>query len=200
MKDSLADKLKNHQFQVFKTEDLTAILGNRTNISKAREQDLVQKISRGFYGVNAPLGREHFLIIQKYYPDSVVCGNSALFFQELSDYDPGPIDLTIPREGADLADSDLFTFHRTSAGKTSFGIDRINVQGFELAVFSAERCLFEVAKHGPNSEEFKKCVVMYFKKYRFNRLAEINAMGEVMSGIDVVLSALHALQESKNIF
>lgn len=200
MKNSLEVRLNNFQSQVFSTDDLSYILGSRTNISRACDQGLVQKIVRGFYGVNAPLGREHLAIIQKYYPDSVICGNSALFFQELSDYDPGPVDLSVPREGSNLTDSEFFTFHRISNTKTSFGIDRKNIVGFDLYIYSPERCLFEVGRRGPNSEEFKKCIVSYFNQHRLTRIDLIREMSCYLSGNDVVMSALRALQESKNIY
>lgn len=197
---SLKDKLRKANGKVFSTEDLALILGHRVNIRKALDLDLVQKITRGFYGVNASIGSEHFAIIQKYYPEAVVCGNSALFYQDLSDYDPGPVDLAIPREGSKLSNSDYLTFHRISSTKTSFGIEKKNIQSFKLRIYTPERCLFEVAKHGPNSEEFKKCVVRYFKTYRLKRITKIIEMGHMMTGANLVLSALHALQESKNIY
>lgn len=192
--------LKQYEGEVFNTEDLSRIVGNRVNISRAREMGLVQKMCRGFYGVNAPLGREHLAIIAKYYKDSVICKASALYFQDLSDFDPGPIDLSVGRRESRLVDSELFTFHRIASSRTSFSVEVKNIQGFNLRIFTPERCLFEVAKHGPNSEEFQKCVVYYFKQYGLSRVDLIQEVSNFISGIEIVLASLHALSESKNIY
>lgn len=191
--------IQKHRGEVFNTKDLAQLLGSREMITRACERG-VEKIARGFYGINAPLGKESFLIASKYYSAAVICGSSALFLQGLSDYDPHVIHLAFHRESALLVDTELFNFHRLSTKKLSIGIEIKSIQGINLKIFTPERCLYEVAKYGPNSEDFVKCMRFYFNQYQLTRVDKILNLGNSFPGKELILSALNTLKSDRGIY
>lgn len=191
--------LEQHKGQVFTSEDLSVILGSRQAISSCVSSGMVEKISRGFYGVDVGAGLEYYKIISKYYKNAVICGGTALFLQNLSDYQPEKIDLAVSRESNPSREAEFYKFHRIVETKL-VGVETKLIQNEPLKIFTPERCLFEAAKQGPNTEIFSKAMTKYYTLYKYSNFEEISNLGASLPGKEIILSALQSLKESRNIF
>lgn len=193
--------INNLRGGVYSSEDIAEILGSRQTLKNYVDRGEIQRVMPGYYGVDAPLGQEQLMIAQKYYPDAVIGGQSALFYQNLSDFMPDEITLLVDNS-TNPRSNDFFIFKRTSKCQLDFGIEKIKIQGLLIKCLSAERCLLESASKGINSEVFVKAVKKYFEQHDLSRVEDLLKLKGYFpeKAFIAVMSALQAIKESKNIY
>lgn len=137
----------------------------------------LHKLGRGFYyttDVNASMA--FFMVINKYYKDTVVSGATCLYNYELSGYMPEQIDLDAASDSSYRLDTDIFSIHRTTkiAGIT-FG----NFFGVKCKTYCLERAVFEVIRVDGGFGDLTREVVKNFSRKKRINFTTLRQYGEL---------------------
>lgn len=155
---------------VLSLEDGVKLLGNDKAVYKLVEKGELKKVEPNGLGYftlpNIEEGTAHFAIINKYYPECVISGKTALSLYGLGlDY-ISEIDVDISNE-TNLSNK-LLSVHRVVNSKINNVIERsFEDRGvpFSIRIYSPERCLFEAYKYYKGLESYFYCLNEYKQKY-----------------------------------
>lgn len=131
---------------IYSSSELEQILGNKMAISRLVESGDISKVGRGYYATNN-INYESaiFGLVAKYYSEGIISGHTCLHFYGLSDFADDRIHLDFPVESGFKRNSELFEFHRVTSPRLS-DIEKVNIKGSILKIYSPERALFEAVK------------------------------------------------------
>lgn len=177
--------------EVYTTEDLCKIVGNRMAVASLLESGAIERLARGLYvHSEVPYLKGYFLAAKKYHPEGVVSKGTALFHHGLTNFQPDLIDLDVDRESSYRNSTEIFFFHRTTK------INNVvleNFQGVSLPCYSLERTVFEVLSVEKGFGDLAREVAHNFASKPFNakKLLEISVLfgkkGQRL--VDMVFSA-----------
>jgi hypothetical protein len=166
--DEITDILKADI--VISLEDGVKLLGNDKAVYRLAKKGVLRKVEPNGLGYftlpGVEEGTAHFAIINKYYPQCVVSGKTALSLYGLSlDYIK-EIDVDISNK-TNLS-NELLNIHRVVDSKINNVIERkFEDRGvpFNIKVYSPERCLFEAYKYYMGLDSYFYCLKEYKDKY-----------------------------------
>jgi hypothetical protein len=165
---NLEEILKNDQ--VISLEDGIKLLGNDKAVYRLVEKGELKKVEPkglGYFTLpEVEEGAAHFAIINKYYPQCVISGKTALALYGLSlDY-INEIDVDLSNK-TNLS-NELLNVHRVADSKMNNIIKRsFEDRGipFEIKIYSPERCLFEAYKYYKGLDSYFYSLKEYKDKY-----------------------------------
>ncbi|HEY8269672.1 MAG TPA: hypothetical protein VIG33_02200 [Pseudobdellovibrionaceae bacterium] len=127
---------------VYKHSELTEMLGSRMAVKRALAEQLVEKVSRGFYCTpDIATNEAYYRVIKKFYKDAVISKRTLLYHYRLTTNQPDLIDVDVPQTSKLRNGTDLLEVHRTNK---IFGLSSAEFNGIKLKCYSVERALFDV--------------------------------------------------------
>jgi len=172
---------------VISLEDSIKILGNDKAVYRLVDKGEIKKTGPNGLGYftlpNIEEGEANFAIINKYYPQCIVSGKTALALYGLSlDY-ISAIDVDISNK-TNLS-NELLNVHRITDSKINNVIEKsFEDRGvpFKIRIYSPERCLFEAFKYYKGLDSYFYCMKEYRDRYlnrsspgeQFDKILKIN--------------------------
>ncbi|ALT00395.1 transcriptional regulator [Lacimicrobium alkaliphilum] len=117
---------------------------NRYQFYKLRDQGVIEPVSRGLYRLAElpPVSDPDLLAVATRFPRAVLCLVSALAWHELTTQIPRRIDLAVARNARlPVQDYPPVQGYRFSGKRFNSGIERHDLDGIELRVYSPEKTL-----------------------------------------------------------
>ena len=155
---------------VISLEDGVQILGNDRAVYKLVEVGGLKKVGPnglGYFSLpEVEEGTAYFAIINKYYPQCVISGKTALSLYRLSlDYIK-KIDVDVSNKTN--ISNELLNVHRVVSSKINNIIKRSFKDSgipFKIKIYSPERCLFEAYKYDKGLDSYFHCLKKYQEIY-----------------------------------
>lgn len=155
---------------VISLEDGVKLLGNDKALYRLVEKEVLRKVEPNGLGYftlpEVEEGTAHFAIINKYYPQCIVSGKTAMSLYGLGlDY-ISKIDVDISNK-TNLS-NELLNVHRIVDAKMNGVVERsFDDHGvpFKIKIYSPERCLFEAYKYYKGLDSYFYALKEYRNKY-----------------------------------
>lgn len=92
----LGDIFKDYDY-VMTTAQLSSVKLYYRDIQRMLNEGLIEKIKRGYYHWIESYGKDEIVIINRLFPDGVLCMDTALFYYKYSDRNPAEWHITIDK-------------------------------------------------------------------------------------------------------
>ncbi len=123
---------------------------SRYTLYKMRDNGVLEKISRGIYRLVdlPPISNLDLVTVSLRFPKAVVCLISALSFHEITTQIPHQVSVAVPRD-ARMPSHDYPPVHayKFSAEAFESGIERHQIDGVVVQIYSAEKTLADCFKY-----------------------------------------------------
>lgn len=168
---------------IYSYKDLKQVYNSNYQIQKAVENEKIYKIEEGIYADR--LNNHYLAIFTKKYPNTVISGDSAYYYHNLTDVIPDKLSITTRRTAGRIKDNYI---------KQSYSIERyyelgkttIEYEGAEINVYDKERMLIELIKNKNNMPyDYYKEIIKNYRKiiydlnvYKIQKYLEVYPNGE----------------------
>ncbi|HHI94904.1 MAG TPA: transcriptional regulator [Gammaproteobacteria bacterium] len=123
---------------------------SRYALYKMRDNGALEQVSRGVYRLVdlPPMSIPDLVIVSLRFPRAVICLVSALSFHEMTTQVPHEVSVAVPR-GTRMPSLDIPPVHayKFSSGAFKAGIERHQIDGVTVQVYSAEKTLADCFKY-----------------------------------------------------
>ena len=156
-----------HNF-VMTTAELTNSKLYYADIQKMLEAGLIEKVKRGYYHWIDDFSDSEVIIINKLFPDAVLCMETALFYYRYSDRNPAQwnfaIDKNVSKQRTKI-DYPFIKAYRVEPALVTLGETKGKIDFIEVRIYDRDRticdCLKNMAKM--DKEIFNKAIQSYVK-------------------------------------
>ena len=161
-----------HNF-VMTTAELTNSKLYYADIQKMLEAGLIEKVKRGYYHWIDDFSDSEVIIINKLFPDAVLCMETALFYYRYSDRNPAQwnfaIDKNVSKQRTKI-DYPFIKAYRVEPALVTLGETKGKIDFIEVRIYDRDRticdCLKNMAKM--DKEIFNKAIQSYVKDPKKN--------------------------------
>ncbi|MCI8549819.1 MAG: hypothetical protein HFI68_04370 [Lachnospiraceae bacterium] len=177
MLESKTSCMWREMFQDYQYVMTTAELNSRgfyyADIQKMLEEGLIERIKWGYYHwIEDPDGRE-VTIINRLFPDGVLCMETALFYYRYSDRNPGRWNIAIDKNTSRQRTKIEYPFikaYRLEPALVTLGETRGLLDGVDVRIFDRDRTICDVLRYmnKMDREVFNKAVQNYVKDLKKN--------------------------------
>ncbi len=123
---------------------------SRYALYKMRDNGALEQISRGVYRLVGlpPMSTPDLITVSLRFPRAVICLISALSFHEITTQIPHEVSVAVPR-GSRMPSLDIPPVHayKFSSGAFKAGIEKHQIDGVTVQVYSAEKTLADCFKY-----------------------------------------------------
>lgn len=158
--------LEQYNGELLSSKEIQEIMGSRMAVSRLRDEGIINLVTGKIYSVGDSYNYENeaLIILSKYYPQAVISGASALFYQEMGEFLSDQLEIDISRNSSILSESEYFLVNFVSDSKIT-GIEEKEIQGYKVKIYNKTRCLIDLLRNGKSSsgEFFQKAVNIYYK-------------------------------------
>lgn len=161
-------KLFSQHNYIMTTAELTASKLYYADIKLLMDKGLIEKVKRGYYHWLDDFGESEIVIINRLFPDAVLCMETALFYYKYSDRNPAEWNLAIDKNASRQRTKIDYPFIKAyrveptliTLGETSGKIDSIDVR-----IYDRDRTLCDVLRNMSkmDKEIFNKAIQGYIK-------------------------------------
>ena len=143
------------------------IIGNLIN------QGYVEKMKFGYYQwIDSPIFSEPALI-NKLFPDAIICMESALQYYKYTDRTPSTWNLAVDKNSTKSRfriEHPIVKPYYIPSEQMSFGVDLIEIENVKLKIFNRERTIIDCLRreNKMDAEVFNKAIQAYIKDPRKN--------------------------------
>lgn len=159
---------------VFKAGDIEKLVGKRSHLKFLVKENRIVSLGSGYY--SAPrLSRfdSLILILQKYFPQAVISGASALYLHGILDEPPDTVEADILNTTSQR--SHLFDFSRVASSRM-IGTEIKSLHGKELRIYEVERALADLILKKVDPQIIRAAVTGYFEKFPHKNNARIDEL------------------------
>jgi predicted transcriptional regulator of viral defense system len=170
--ENLRNIYSQHNF-VMTTAELTNSKLYYADIQKMLEGGLIEKVKRGYYHWIENFSGSEVAIINKLFPDAVLCMETALFYYRYSDRNPAEwnfaIDKNVSKQRTKI-DYPFIKSYRVETALITLGETKGKIDFIEVRIYDRDRticdCLRNMAKM--DKEIFNKAIQSYVKDPKKN--------------------------------
>ncbi len=143
------------------------------DIQKLLEEGLVEKVKRGYYHWLDDSGESEVVIINKLFPDAILCMETALFYYGYSDRNPAEwniaIDKNVSRQRTQI-DYPFVKAYRVESGLLHIGETKGEIDFIQVRIYDRDRTICDVLKNmnKMDKEIFNKAIQSYVKDPKKN--------------------------------
>lgn len=191
----LRNIFSQHNF-VMSTAELTNSKLYYADIQKMLEAGLIEKVKRGYYHWTNDFNGSEIVIINKLFPDAVLCMETALFYYKYSDRNPTEwnfaIDKNVSKQRTKI-DYPFIKAYRVEPTLITLGETKGKIDFTDVRIYDRDRticdCLKNMAKM--DKEIFNKAIQNYVKDPKKNipnlmkYAKELRMQGKVKNIIEV---------------
>lgn len=166
-------KLFNRHHYIMTTAELLEAQLYYADIKQLLDDGLIERVRRGYYHWIEDQGESEVVIINRLFPDAVLCMETALFYYKYSDRNPAEWSFAIDRNVSKLRTNIDYPFIRAyrieselvTLGETTGEIDFIKVR-----IYDRDRTICDVLKNMSkmDKEIFNKAIQGYVKDPKKN--------------------------------
>lgn len=169
---NFGDIFRQHNF-VMTTAELKAVKLYYADIQRLMEEGLIEKLKRGYYHWIDEWGGSEVVIINRLFPDAVLCMETALFYYGYSDRNPAEwnlsIDKNVSRQRTKI-DYPFIKAYRVEPSLLPIGESKGEIDYTEVRIYDRDRTICDVLRNmnKMDKEIFNKAIQNYVKDPKKN--------------------------------
>lgn len=166
-------KLFSQYDYVMTTAELTASKLYYVDIKQLLDEGLIEKVKRGYYYWIEDCGESEIVIINRLFPDAVLCMETALFYYQYSDRNPVEwnfaIDKNVSKRRTKI-DYPFIRAYRVERDLVTFGETEGEIDFHKVRIYDRDRTICDVLRNmnKMDKEIFNKAVQGYVKDPKKN--------------------------------
>lgn len=158
---------------VMTTAELKAAKLYYADIQMLMEDGLIEKVRRGYYHWIDEMGGSEVVIINRLFPDAVLCMETALFYYRYSDRNPAEWNIAIDKNVSRLRTKIEYPFiraYRVEPALLSIGEAQGEIDSIEVRIYDRDRTICDVLRNMSrmDKEVFNKAIQNYVKDPKKN--------------------------------
>ena len=170
--DTLRMLFSSHNY-VMTTAELTASKLYYADIKQLLDEGLIERVRRGYYHWVQDDGESEVVIINRLFPDAVLCMETALFFYGYSDRNPAEwsfaIDKNVSKRRTKI-DYPFIRAYRVEPELVSLGETEGEIDSQKVRIYDRDRTICDVVRNRNrmDKEIFNKAIQGYVKDPKKN--------------------------------
>lgn len=169
---SLNDIFKDYDY-VMTTAQLSSVKLYYRDIQRMLNEGLIEKIKRGYYHWIESYGKDEIVIINRLFPDGVLCMDTALFYYKYSDRTPAEWHITIDKNTSrqrTQVEYPLIKAYRIESELLPFGETNGEIDSQKVRIYDRDRTICDVLRNmnKMDKEIFNKAIQGYVKDPKKN--------------------------------
>lgn len=168
----LNDIFKDYDY-VMTTSQLSAVKLYYRDIQQMLNEGLIEKIKRGYYHWIESYGKDEIVIINRLFPDGVLCMDTALFYYKYSDRTPAEWHITIDKNTSrqrTQVEHPLIKAYRVESELLTLGEANGEIDSQKVRIYDRDRTICDVLRNmnKMDKEIFNKAIQEYVKDPKKN--------------------------------
>ena len=169
---SLNDIFKDYDY-VMTTAQLSAVKLYYRDIQRMLNEGLIEKIKRGYYHWIESYGKAEIVIINRLFPDGVLCMDTALFYYKYSDRTPDEWHITIDKNTSrqrTQVEYPMIKAYRVESEPLPLGETEGEIDSQKVRIYDRDRTICDVLRNmnKMDKEIFNKVIQGYVKDPKKN--------------------------------
>lgn len=169
---NLNDIFKDYDY-VMTTAQLSAVKLYYRDIQRMLNEGLIEKIKRGYYHWIDSYGKDEIVIINRLFPDGVLCMDTALFYYKYSDRTPAEWHITIDKDTSrqrTQVEYPLIKAYRVESELLTLGEANGEIDSQKVRIYDRDRTICDVLRNmnKMDNEIFNKAIQGYVKDPKKN--------------------------------
>lgn len=169
---NLNDIFKDYDY-VMTTAQLSAVKLYYRDIQRMLNEGLIEKIKRGYYHWIESYGKDEIVIINRLFPDGVLCMDTALFYYKYSDRNPAEWHITIDKNTSrqrTQVEYPLIKAYRVESELLTLGEANGEIDSQKVRIYDRDRTICDVLRNmnKMDNEIFNKAIQGYVKDPKKN--------------------------------
>ncbi len=169
---NLNDIFKDYDY-VMTTAQLSAVKLYYRDIQRMLNEGLIEKIKRGYYHWIDSYGKDEIVIINRLFPDGVLCMDTALFYYKYSDRTPAEWHITIDKNTSrqrTQVEYPLIKAYRVESELLTLGEANGEIDSQKVRIYDRDRTICDVLRNmnKMDNEIFNKAIQGYVKDPKKN--------------------------------
>lgn len=168
----LNDIFKDYDY-VMTTAQLSAVKLYYRDIQRMLNEGLIEKIKRGYYHWIESYRKDEIVIINRLFPDGVLCMDTALFYYKYSDRTPAEWHITIDKNTSrqrTQVEHPLIKAYRVESELLTLGEANGEIDSQKVRIYDRDRTICDVLRNmnKMDKEIFNKAIQGYVKDPKKN--------------------------------
>ena len=169
---NLNDIFKDYDY-VMTTAQLSSVKLYYRDIQRMLNEGLIEKIKRGYYHWIESYGKDEIVIINRLFPDGVLCMDTALFYYKYSDRTPSEWHITIDKNTSrqrTQVEYPLIKAYRVESELLPLGETNEEIDSQKVRIYDRDRTICDVLRNmnKMDKEIFSKAIQGYVKDPKKN--------------------------------
>lgn len=169
---NLNDIFKDYDY-VMTTAQLSSVKLYYRDIQRMLDEGLIEKIKRGYYYWIESYGKNEIVIINRLFPDGVLCMDTALFYYKYSDRTPAEWHITIDKNTSrqrTQVEYPLIKAYRVESELLPLGETKEEIDYQKVRIYDRDRTICDVLRNmnKMDKEIFNKAIQGYIKDPKKN--------------------------------
>ncbi len=169
---SLNDIFKDYDY-VMTTAQLSSVKLYYRDIQRMLNEGLIEKIKRGYYHWIESYGKDEIVIINRLFPDGVLCMDTALFYYKYSDRTPAEWHITIDKNTSrqrTQVEHPFIKAYRVESKLLTLGETNGEIDSQKVRIYDRDRTICDVLRNmnKMDKEIFNKAIQGYVKDPKKN--------------------------------
>ena len=163
--ETLRMLFSSHNY-VMTTAELTASKLYYADIKQLLDEGLIERVRRGYYHWTQDYGESEVVIINRLFPDAVLCMETALFYYRYSDRNPAEWNIAIDKNASrqrTRIDYPSIKAYRLEPALLSIGVTRGEINFTDVRIYDRDRTICDVMRNmnKMDKEIFNKAIQGY---------------------------------------
>lgn len=168
----LGDIFKDYDY-VMTTAQLSSVKLYYRDIQRMLNEGLIEKIKRGYYHWIESYGKDEIVIINRLFPDGVLCMDTALFYYKYSDRNPAEWHITIDKNTSrqrTQIEYSLIKAYRVESELLPLGETEGKIDSQKVRIYDRDRTICDVMRNmnKMDKEIFSTAIQGYVKDPKKN--------------------------------
>lgn len=161
-------KLFSQHNYIMTTAELTASKLYYADIKLLLDEGLIERVRRGYYHWIEDSGESEIVIINRLFPDAVLCMETALFYYRYSDRNPAEWNFAIDKNVSKLRTKIDYPFikaYRVEPALVTLGETTGKIDFIDIRIYDRDRTICDVLRNmnKMDKEIFNKAIQGYVK-------------------------------------
>lgn len=158
---------------VMTTAELTKSKVYYADIKQLLDEELIERVRRGYYHWIQDEGKSEIVIINRLFPDAVLCMETALFYYKYSDRNPAEWSFSVNKNVSKLrinVDYPFIKAYRVEPELVTLGETEGEIDSHKVRIYDRDRTICDVLRNmnKMDKEIFNKAVQGYVKDPKKN--------------------------------
>ena len=143
-------KLFSQYNYIMTTAELTASKLYYADIKLLLDEGLIERVRRGYYHWIEDSGESEIVIINRLFPDAVLCMETALFYYRYSDRNPAEWNFAIDKNVSKLRTKIDYPFikaYRVESALVTLGETRGKIDSIDVRIYDRDRTICDVLRN-----------------------------------------------------